>query len=136
MTSKYLHKIQYYETDKMQCTHHSNYVRFMEESRVDFLDKIGYSYARMEAENIISPVIAVNLQFKKPTTFDDVIEIEVTVKSFTGIKIEFDYVMKCKGEVVCLASSQHCFIDKNGRPISIKRLRPELFDLFNKLIEN
>lgn len=29
----YQHKVQYYETDKMQITHHSNYIRFMEEIR-------------------------------------------------------------------------------------------------------
>ena len=45
----YKHKINYYETDKMGVTHHSNYVRFMEESRIDFLEKIGWGYDKMEA---------------------------------------------------------------------------------------
>ena len=40
----YIHKINYYETDKMGITHHSNYVRFMEEARVYFLDQIGWSF--------------------------------------------------------------------------------------------
>ena len=33
----YIHKVKYYETDKMGITHHSNYVRFMEEARISFL---------------------------------------------------------------------------------------------------
>ena len=37
----YKHKVQYYETDKMQVVHHSNYIRWMEEARVEFLEKIG-----------------------------------------------------------------------------------------------
>ena len=54
----YKHKINYYETDKMGVTHHSNYVRFMEESRIDFLEKIGWGYDKMEQEGIISPVVS------------------------------------------------------------------------------
>ena len=44
----YRHIVQYYETDKMGITHHSNYIRWMEEARVDFLEKIGWSYAKLE----------------------------------------------------------------------------------------
>ena len=33
---EYIHTVQYYETDKMGITHHSNYIRWMEEARVDF----------------------------------------------------------------------------------------------------
>ena len=42
MVAEYIHKVQYYETDKMGVTHHSNYLRIMEEARTDFLEKIGY----------------------------------------------------------------------------------------------
>ena len=56
----YQHKIQYYETDKMLVTHHSNYIRWMEEARVDFLDRIGWSYMKLEELGIISPVISVD----------------------------------------------------------------------------
>lgn len=40
--SKYLHKVQYYETDRMGITHHSNYIRWMEEARVEFLDSLNH----------------------------------------------------------------------------------------------
>ena len=46
----YIRKINYYETDKMGITHHSNYIRFMEEARIDFLDQIGCGYAKMERD--------------------------------------------------------------------------------------
>ena len=48
----YIRKINYYETDKMGITHHSNYVRFMEEARIDFLDRIGMSYRKWEEDGI------------------------------------------------------------------------------------
>ena len=55
----YTHKVQYYETDKMGITHHSNYIRWMEEARIDFLEKSGFSYDKLEKDGIISPVISV-----------------------------------------------------------------------------
>ena len=55
----YQHRVQYYETDRMQLTHHSNYLRFMEEARVDFLEQLGWGYNRMEEEGLISPVVGI-----------------------------------------------------------------------------
>ena len=44
----YHHKVQYYETDKMGIVHHSNYIRWMEEARIDFLGQIGWNYKKLE----------------------------------------------------------------------------------------
>ena len=38
----YTHVVQYYETDRMGITHHSNYIRWMEEARVAMLEDMGY----------------------------------------------------------------------------------------------
>ena len=53
----YKHEVKYYECDRMGITHHSNYVRFMEEARVDWMDQVGYGFDRMEAEGVVSPVV-------------------------------------------------------------------------------
>ena len=49
---KYKHIVQYYETDKMGIVHHSNYIRWMEEARVDFLSQIGWDFAKLEEMGI------------------------------------------------------------------------------------
>mgnify|MGYP003442079114 CR=1 FL=1 len=78
----YIHKVNYYETDKMGITHHSNYVRFMEEARVDFLDQLGWSFDKLEAKGVVSPVLSMDCTFKKSTKFADVIECMVKVSLF------------------------------------------------------
>ena len=40
----YDHKVQYYETDGMGIVHHSNYIRWFEEARVDLLEQLGFGY--------------------------------------------------------------------------------------------
>ena len=61
--STYKHTIQYYETDKMGITHHSNYIRFMEEARIHFLKEAGWPYEKLEEEGVISPVVGVTCDY-------------------------------------------------------------------------
>ena len=133
--SKYIHKVNYYETDKMGITHHSNYIRFMEEARMDFLSKAGYPMTRLEAEGLTSPVVSVNCDYKRPTTYGDEIEIEVKLKQYTGVRLTLAYTMKKagSGDIVAVASSSHCFIDRNGKPVAVKKCCPD-FDAVLKTI--
>lgn len=53
----YTHRVQYYETDKMGIVHHSNYIRWFEEARIDWMRHCGISYREMEKQGIIVPVL-------------------------------------------------------------------------------
>lgn len=124
----YQHKVQYYETDKMLVTHHSNYIRWMEEARVDYLERIGWPYTRLEEEGIISPVIAVDAKYKKSTTFNDVVDIEVWIEEFKGVKLKLGYKMvNQNGEGVCDGHSEHCFLTREGRPMMIRDSYPGFY---------
>ena len=132
----YIHKVQYYETDKMMITHHSNYIRWMEEARVDFLEKIGYGFDKLEEEGISSPVVAVKCKYKATTTFPEDIAIKVFVKEFKGVKLILGYEMrKVPTEtLVFVGSSEHCFMDKDGKFVSIKKTNPLLYDKLAGLV--
>lgn len=132
----YIHKVHYYETDKMGVTHHSNYVRWMEEARVDFLDQIGYGYAKMESEGIISPVIGIECEYKKTTTFDDEICIQPEIESYNGIKLVIRYTMTNvqTGDFVLKGKSKHCFLTKEGKPLSLRKQFPEVDKALNDLV--
>ena len=128
----YEHVVKYYECDKMGIVHHSNYVRFMEEARVDWMDQLGYGFDQLEAEGVVSPVIAISCQYKHPSTFKDVISIEVKVAETSALKISFDYTMKVGDKLVCTASSTHCFLE-NGRPVMPEQRFPELYRKIREL---
>lgn len=130
----YRHIVNYYECDRMGITHHSNYVRFMEEARIDWMDQLGYGFERMEAEGVVSPVMAVALQYKNTTTFKDAIDITLKVEEMGALKISFAYTMKVGDKVVCTATSTHCFIE-NNRPVAIEKRFPELYKKIRETIE-
>lgn len=95
-------RINYYETDKMGIVHHSNYIRFLEEARCKMLEDFDMPYSAYEANNIMIPVLGVNLSFKQHVTFDDVILITPFVKEFNGVRLTMGYnvVDKKTGNVV------------------------------------
>ena len=122
----YLRRINYYETDKMGITHHSNYVRYMEEARVDFLEQIYCGYAKMEEDGIISPVIGIECQYKAPTTFGDELRIAVEIAEYTRVKLTVCYRMfnARTDALVFEGKSHHCFTNANGRPIGLAKHFP------------
>ncbi len=130
----YVHEVKYYECDRMGVTHHSNYVRFMEEARIWWLDRLGYGYERMEAEGIVSPVVSISVNYKHPTTFKDIVEIEVRVAEITELKLSFSYTMKVAGKIVCTAASTHCFLD-GGRPVVLADRFPQLYEAIMTTLE-
>ena len=125
----YKHKVQYYETDKMGIVHHSNYIRWMEEARTDFLNRIGWDYEKVEAQGIISPVSAVEGKYLRPTTFGDTVAVKVWVEDFKGAKLCVGYeITNEKGEEVFKGRSEHGFL-KGGKIISLRREAPELYEI-------
>lgn len=135
--SKYIHTVHYYETDKMGITHHSNYIRFMEEARMNFLSEIGYPMKLLEASGITSPVVSVNCEYKHTTTYADEIEIEVKIAAYTGVRLTLAYTMRNKEDatIVATAASVHCFIDEKGKPIALKKRFPDLDVMLQKTEE-
>ncbi len=131
---KYRHIVQYYETDKMGITHHSNYIRWMEEARIDFLRQIGWDYAKLEEMGIISPVVEVSCKYRNSTSFSDQIQIAVSVTEFKGVKLMIHYEMENQdGKLVCEADSVHCFIDADGHPIRMAKQYLELNETLKNL---
>ena len=132
----YRHVVQYYETDKMGIAHHSNYVRWMEEARVDLLTKIGWDYDRLEALCVFSPVTAVECRFKYSCTFADAVDIAITVETFSGVRLRLKYTMTgADGKLLCEAASEHVFLDSAGKPIRMNRQYPEFYSILTGMIE-
>ena len=127
----YEHECKYYETDQMGIIHHSNYIRFMEEARIDFLKQIGFPMEKIEADGIVSPVVDISCEYKKMSYFADILCIKVFVKEYRGVKLILGYEMREKetGELRAEGTSSHCFMKKDGSLVVLKRAMPELDSL-------
>ena len=126
----YTHKAQYYETDQMGIVHHSNYIRWFEEARVDFFEKIGCSYKTIEDMGIISTVLEIQAKYHSMVHFNDTVNIETSMESFNGIKLTMHYSITDAqtGELRADGISRHCFMSKDGKLISLKRSYPDFYE--------
>ncbi len=130
----YIRKINYYETDKMGITHHSNYIRFMEEARIDYLEQLGCGYERWETDGILSPVIGIECEYKRPTTFNDEIRIHTQISEYKRLKLTVSYTMynNKTNALIFIGKSHHCFLNAEGRPIALSRQFPEYDEILQK----
>ena len=136
--AKYIHKVQYYETDRMGLTHHSNYIRWMEEARVVWLDELGFGFDKLESLGITSPILSVNCKYKNGSTSGDSVEIERKVTKYDSVKITINYVMTKvgTGELVATGSTDLCFINlKTRRPVILKKELPEFDKIMRDSLE-
>lgn len=125
----YSHTVHYYETDKMGIVHHSNYIRWMEEARIYFLAQLGFPFDQLEQAGLGSPVVSVSGRYLLPTYFGEEITIVVTVADCRGVKLSLNYEMtKADGQVVYTGTSEHCFLNLDGKPVNIKKAHPGLFE--------
>ena len=129
------HKVQYYETDQMGIVHHSNYIRWFEEVRTAVLEKIGVGYDNMEKRGILSPVLEVSAEYRTMTRYAEVVQIQMKVKAYNGIRMSLEYVVRDKetGEVRCTGKSRHCFIDREGKLVCLRKAWPEGDELIRGL---
>ena len=132
----YKHLVQYYETDKMGCTHHSNYIRWMEEARLDFFKKIGYDYLEFEKQGLVSPVLGLNnIKYKKPSTVGDEVEIFLTIKAYNSIVLTVHYEMKLNDVTIFEGESESCFLTLDGKMVILGEQRyPGLHHALKELV--
>lgn len=132
----YEHKAHYYETDQMGIIHHSNYIRWFEESRTDLLDSLGFGYDQMEDSGIIIPVLAIQCDYKSMVYYNQTVYIIPVVDFFNGIKLTISYqvIDKVSGEIRATGLSKHCFLNSEHRPVSLKKVNKPIYDLFINLV--
>ena len=87
----YDHKVQYYETDGMGIVHHSNYIRWFEEARVDLLEQLGFGYDRIEEAGYSGPVLEVSCQYKTMSKFGETVRIEASITQYNGVRMTLHY---------------------------------------------
>ena len=123
-------RVRYGETDRMGVAHHSAYVLWLEEARIEALGEMGFPYSRLEAEGVFMPVVKLEVDYRRSVTFDDVVDLEtrcaVLGPSRLAMHTELRHGdVKIASGVVTLAC-----VDGNARP---QRLPADLVEV---LVDN
>jgi acyl-CoA thioester hydrolase len=112
----------------MGVAHHASYVPWLEIGRSELLRECGVSYADLERAGTFLVVVKLDLRYRRPVRYDDLVEVRTTWKGGSKVKIEHEYevvVVERSGEVceelAAPASTTLACVDGNGKV----RLLPE-----------
>ena len=129
MTIKIQYKVHFFDTDTMGVVQHSNYIRWFEIGRVEYLRGIGIDLNDMMLDGILFPITKVEAQYHSPAYFDDLLEIETTAVALTKAKMEFEYKVFRNGDdkVLVTGFTQNVFTNKETGKIT--RLPDKYYNL-------
>lgn len=121
----YSHTVQirtrYSETDRMGFVYYGNYAAYFEVARVEALRNIGVLYRKYEDIGIVMPVLNMNIDYKKPGLYDELLSIKCTITSLPELRVHFAYETRNeKGELLNTAETTLVFMNqKTGRPVRV-----------------
>lgn len=116
-------RVRYAETDRMGLLHHANYLVYFEQARTELLREVGLTYKDMEDAGFLLVLTKIEVKYKLPARYDDVLTIRTTVVRTTPIRIEHKYEVMRDGRLLAEGSTTLACIDRAG---SIQAL-PEWF---------
>ena len=121
--------IRYYETDQMGFVHHSNYLRYFELARIEWISTLGFSYKKMEDRGYLMPVINANIEFKRPLTFGNSFRVKIQSKEIPKVKFELIYeIILDKDIIIARGSTILAFLSShNLKPVRCPKFFSDLF---------
>ncbi|GGH73974.1 putative acyl-CoA thioesterase YneP [Compostibacillus humi] len=120
-------EVRYQETDQMGVVYHANYLVWFEIGRTKFVESLGLSYAAMETENVVSPVIDAQLTYKSPIRYGEKAFVETWLEDYDGLRTVYGYhVLNEHQQIAVSGMTKHVIVKKDTfRPISLRRAFPD-----------
>ncbi|TCO68769.1 acyl-CoA thioesterase [Marinisporobacter balticus] len=129
-------RVRYEETDQMGVAYHGNYYTWFEVGRSSFFRFLGYTYAQLEKEGTILPVIESHCEYKVAAKYDDELFIRTEISKLKGVRVEFTYkvLRKCDEALLANGTTIHAFVNKNLKPINFKKENPKLWGVLKNCV--
>ena len=110
-------RVRFAETDAMGIVHHSRYLPYLEEARVEYLRHLGHPYHELRAEGVDYAVLEAFVQYRLPLKFDDVVDVHLRLGAATRATFQIAYLLTVDGQVRATAVTVHGCVNPDGRPV-------------------
>jgi acyl-CoA thioester hydrolase len=109
-------RVEYHHTDQMGIVHHSNYIKFFEAARTEWLRAAGLTYAEMERRGVMMPIVDVQIKYRQPAYYDEMLSITTSVRELPMARMTFYYEIRGEdGREVASGMTTLGFIDSVTR---------------------
>ena len=135
MVTTVAHKVNFYDTDAMAVVHHSNYIRWFEIGRVEFLRQAGITLTELMDDGYVFPITEVSAKYMNSGYFDDELIIETTPVALTKAKMAFRYrvLWACDDTVLVTGFTQNVFTSRATGKIT--RLPDKYYDKLKVMLD-
>ncbi len=128
-------RVLYKDTDQMGIVYYANYLIWFEIGRSELFRTMGAPYSEFERNEIYLPVIKVHCEYKKPAYYDDELRIITEINSLQELRIFFVYRIYRENLLVANGSSEHAFVNREGKPLLLHKHSPFLWKRLKKIVE-
>ncbi|MSQ95911.1 MAG: acyl-CoA thioesterase [Gemmataceae bacterium] len=108
-------RVRYAETDRMGLLHHANYLVYFEQGRTELLRAQGLTYRDIEDQGFYLVLTKVQVRYRRPAYYDDLLTLRTIVVRTTLVKIEHRYELLRDGVLVAEAETTLGCVDKSGK---------------------
>ena len=124
----YVHqlRVRFSETDAMGIVHHSRYLPYLEEARVEYLRHLGHPYTEMRAEGVDYAVLEAFVQYRKPLKFDEQVDVHLRLGAATRASFQMAYLLTVDGDVRSTAVTVHGCVNAEGKAVRMPAWLAEL----------
>lgn len=109
-------RVRYAEADRMGLLHHANYLVYFEQGRTELLRQQGLAYRDLEDRGFLLVLTRVQVRYRRPARYDDVLTLRTTVAKTGMVKIEHSYELLRDGELLAEGETTLGCIDRAGQP--------------------
>lgn len=130
-------EVRYQETDQMGVVYHANYLVWFEIGRTKFIESLGFCYADMEKDGVVSPVTNAQISFKKPIRYGEKVLIETWLDHYDGLRTVYGYhILNEVNEIAVSGKTEHVIVKKESfRPLSVRKAFPDWHEAYMSTLE-
>jgi len=118
-------RVRYAETDQMGLLHHANYLVYFEQGRTELLRSHGVTYRDIEAQGFYLVLTKLQVRYRSPAFYDDLLTLRTTIVRTTLVKIEHQYELRRDGVLLADGQTTLGCVDQQGKvqplPDSLRR---------------
>ena len=124
-------RVYYEDTDASGRVYHANYLKYLERGRSNLIYKSKYNHQELLKKfNIIFVVKSLNINYLKPAFFEDIIEVQTSLKLLSRVKLIFNQKIIRNNELLAEAEVIVIPINTKGKII---KLNEELYSFLKTI---
>lgn len=126
-------RVLYSDTDSYGVVWHGAYTKWFEAARVGFVEELGLPLEELESNNILFPVVEMNIRYKSSAKMNERIVIKTHVHELKPLSVTFEHRVYEKNTKTLRVIAHTTIVVTDPRTGKMYRRMPQ--ELYNKFLE-